>query len=60
MYNEPKPSSILDANSVLMFQYRDSEQVVIDDRMEKENLRSQLEKEQLEREATTKVTIKHT
>ncbi|XP_046891345.1 dynein regulatory complex protein 9 [Hypomesus transpacificus] len=35
--------------------YRDSEQVVIDDRMEKENLRSQLEKEQLEREATTKI-----
>ncbi|KAM4627681.1 dynein regulatory complex protein 9 [Polymixia lowei] len=35
--------------------YRESEQVVMDDRMEKENLRRQLEREQIERNAVTKV-----
>ncbi|XP_062861267.1 dynein regulatory complex protein 9 [Trichomycterus rosablanca] len=35
--------------------YRESEQVIIDDRLEKENLRNQLEREQLERNAATKI-----
>ncbi|KAM6970114.1 dynein regulatory complex protein 9 [Aplochiton taeniatus] len=35
--------------------YRESEQVVIEDRREKENLRKQLEKEQMERDAATKI-----
>ena len=43
----------------LLFQYRDSEQVVIEDRMEKEALRRKLEKEHMERDAATKVIIKH-
>lgn len=36
-------------------QYRESEQVVIEDRIEKENLRKMLEKEQMQRDAATKV-----
>uniref|UniRef100_A0A8C7UU18 Dynein regulatory complex protein 9 n=1 Tax=Oncorhynchus mykiss TaxID=8022 RepID=A0A8C7UU18_ONCMY len=35
--------------------YRDSEQVVIEDRMEKEALRRKLEKEHMERDAATKI-----
>ncbi|XP_072550721.1 dynein regulatory complex protein 9 [Salminus brasiliensis] len=35
--------------------YRESEQVIIEDRLEKENLRLQLEKQQLERDAATKI-----
>lgn len=37
------------------FQYRQSEQVIIEDRLEKENLCKQLEKGELERNAATKV-----
>ncbi|XP_036440681.1 dynein regulatory complex protein 9 [Colossoma macropomum] len=35
--------------------YRETEQVIIEDRLEKENLRKQLEKDQLERDAATKI-----
>lgn len=37
-------------------QCRDMQEVIIEDRMEKERLRAQLEKEQKERDAATKVT----
>ncbi|KAM9443084.1 uncharacterized protein ACWYII_014796 isoform 3-T3 [Salvelinus alpinus] len=37
--------------------YRDSEQVVIEDRMEKEALHRQLEKEHMERDAATKMNV---
>lgn len=45
--------------SVFFFflQYRDSEQVIIEDRSEKERLRKQLEKEQLQRKAAIKVNF---
>ncbi|KAL7878455.1 hypothetical protein AOLI_G00094290 [Acnodon oligacanthus] len=35
--------------------YREREQVIIEDRLEKENLRKQLEKDRLERDAATKI-----
>ena len=40
-------------------QYRESEQVVIQDRVEKENLRRRREYEELQKHAATKVTIQH-
>lgn len=44
---------------VFVLQYRESEQVVIEDRVEKENLRRHLDREQTERNAAIKVNMQH-